>query len=154
MELTTNTTLTWGIKDSLVEYVEGLEDGAVEATAPAQRIEGGFSFQLDPDASSFDAEARIGILQFRGAVVLTGYWGTMRIELNDPQLRFAETATDLLVRTSSMFTGERFDPIVTVAVNQEGPDLLGETRLTSAGRLLLGEQYQVGQELSPLRVTW
>lgn len=152
--MTSETTLIWGIKKSLLEYVEGLEDGTVEVTAPATRTGGEFTFTLDEEASDFDPATRRGILQFRGSVVLTGYWGTMRVELTDPQLSVGEIATDLLVKTSSMFTGERFDPIASVAVTTFEPELLGTTRLTSAGRLLLGEQYQVGQELSDLRVTW
>lgn len=144
--------LIWGVKESLLDYVEGLEDGRVELTPPASRNGKEFSFTLDAEASDFNPETRIGILQFRGSVLLTGHWESMRVQIKDPQLRIGEIATDLLVHTSSMFTGDRFEPIASVAVSAFEPNLIGTTRLTSTGRMLLGEQYQVGQELSELKV--
>lgn len=147
-------TLHWGIKESLLAYVEGLEDGSVETVGPVIRQGNEFVFPLDQDASDFDPATRLGTLQFQGSVTLSGYWGSMRIQLTDPQLKMTDINTDLLVRVSSMFTGERFEPIAAVAVTQFEPELTGTTRLTSAGRMLLGEQYHVGQELDPLRVNW
>lgn len=146
--------LRWGIKESLLAYVEGLEDGSVKTEGLVIREGNEFVFPLDQEASDFDPATRLGTLQFQGSVTLSGYWGSMRIELTDPQLKFTDINTDLLVRVSSMFTGERFESIAAVAVTEFEPELTGTARLTSAGRMLLGEQYQVGQELDPLRVTW
>ena len=39
--------MVWGVKDSLVAYIEGLEDGVVELVAPAERLADGFGFPLD-----------------------------------------------------------------------------------------------------------
>lgn len=148
------TRLVWGIKRSLIEYVEGLEDGTIEIADPAGRNEHEFLFSYDASASQFDIETRTGVLQFRGAVTLRGYAGNLQIQVIDPQLRMTNVASDLLTLTRSMFTGERFDPIVTVSVEAFEPELHGKTRLTNAGRVLLGAQYQVGQEMSNLRIIW
>jgi len=147
-------TLHWGIKESLLRYIDGLEDGSMQVVDPASRDGSEFTFPLDVAASDFDTQTRVGTLQFRGSVILSGHWDSLRIEVNDPQLKITNINTDLLVRVTSIFTGERFLALAAVAITEFEPELIGVTRLTSAGRSLLGEQYQVGQELAALRVTW
>lgn len=147
-------TLIWGIKQSLVEYVESLEDGVIDVTEPAVRDALEFHFAFDPTASSYDEETRTGTLQFRGSVVMTGYWGAMRVEVNDPKLELHDASGKLSVRTSSVFSGERFDVIAFLDVAAHQPELTASVKLTPAGPNVFGPQYQVGQEMSELRVTW
>lgn len=149
-----NTTLTWGVKQSFVAYVESLEDGLIELVAPATRSDDEFVFTLDPDASDFDPETQSGSLQFSGSVIFTGYFGTMRVEINNPLLRIADGRGELFVQIPSMFTGERLDSLVSLQIINAESELRATTRLTSPGRMILGQQYQVGQELSDVTVRW
>lgn len=152
--MNTNTTLVWGIKPSFVQYVESLEDGQVELIEPATRNDDGFIFPLNIEASDFDSETQTGSLQFSGSVIFTGYFGTMRVEVRNPLLRIADGRGELFVHTPSMFTDERLDSLVSVQITSTEQGLHATTRLTSPGRMILGQQYQVGQELSELAVRW
>jgi hypothetical protein len=145
--------LTWGIKTSLLEYVESLEDGAITVSAPAVREGMLCSFSLDEAASDFDADTQTGVLQSSGSVVLSGYGGQMRIELTDPRMTLQNGAGFLAIRLQSMFTGERFEPIAAVSVSATEPTLVFDAKLTPAGCSIFGPQYQAGQELSPISVS-
>lgn len=144
--------LVWGVKTSLLQYVEALEDGLIETSAPAVRDGSNFSFAYDLSGSIFEGDLLECVLQFRGVVVMTAYWGTMQIEIKDPRLTLAGGAGDLAVRTNSALFPDRFESIATVNVVTLEPELECEVRLSAAGRMLLGQQYQVGQELNCLTV--
>jgi hypothetical protein len=148
-------TLSWGIKESLLAYIERLDDGAIDITAGASREGNEFHFTFDESSSDFNEEAGEGVLQFRGSVVLTGHWGAMRVEIHDPRLTIAGGgAGDIEIRTNSVLSGERFETFATLTVTSSGPALEATTSLAAPGQLILGQQYSVGQELSQLRVSW
>jgi hypothetical protein len=147
-------TLSWGIKESLLAYIERLEDGAIDTTAGASREGNDFTFTFDETTSNFDEATGEGVLQFRGSVVLTGHWGAMRVEIHDPRLTIAGGAGEIETRTNSVISAERFETFATLTVTSPAPVLTAATALAAAGRMLLGQQYSVGQELSELRVTW
>lgn len=152
--MTEHATLTWGIKQSLLEYVESLEDGVIEATAPATREDAQFSFSLNAAASDFNAATNEGMLQFSGSVIMTGYWGSMRIEIHDPRLRLSGTSGDLLVRVKNVIGADRLEQFALITVTATQPELKAEVTLAPAGRMMLGQQYSVGQSLDELTVKW
>ena len=60
--------LTWALKESLIAYVEGLDDGNAEALAPAVRSGAAFTFPWDGASRERSAGARVGTWNFWGAV--------------------------------------------------------------------------------------
>ena len=70
------TALVWGIKGSLLRYVEAMADGSVDATDGATSNPDGFVFPAVPDQP----------LAFTGCVTLTAHGGMMRVRLAAPAL--------------------------------------------------------------------
>jgi Htaa len=159
------TPLVWGVKASFVSYVRGLGDGEIAVKAPAEPASHapssgqdgteGFAFAPDPNGSCFDIATQTGQLRFRGTVTFSGHFNTMRVELSDPRLDLRGGAGALSVRTNGLIGSPRWDAIAT-AVILPSPDrthgISIGLALTAAGRLLLGQQYQVGQALDPAAV--
>ena len=156
------TPLVWGIKASLASYVRGLEDGEIAVQSPAeltltgqscgQESAEGFSFAPDPNGSWFDASTQTGHLRFRGAVTFSGHFNTMRMELRDPRLDLRDGAGALSVRTNGPIGTPRWEAIATASRLPSTNLSCGfslDLALTAAGRMLLGQQYQVGQALDP-----
>ncbi|WP_432534641.1 HtaA domain-containing protein [Kineococcus arenarius] len=70
--------LVWGVKESLLRYVSRTPDGRVDLLDGVAR---------EGDAFAFPGSAPRGAgLRFRGAVVLTGHGGLMRVVLREPGL--------------------------------------------------------------------
>ncbi|OMH31251.1 hypothetical protein BGP79_09420 [Tersicoccus sp. Bi-70] len=189
--------MTWGIKDSLIAYIEGPAEGEVEVTTPAVRTDAGFFFpRADQPGETADAAgtphtAGAAAFAFAGSVRLTGHWGALDVLLADPRITLTGSTGTLAVRDR----GHR-DPTATLVIadltlvparassqasDDEEGDAAGDapndgTRdapggadadadtgadaeswlltatLTPHGRFLLGAQYRVGEDLSPLRV--
>jgi hypothetical protein len=152
--------MTWAVKDSLVAYVEGLDDGSVEAVIPASRTRQGFAFPWDGPAAAGDAACPVGVLRFRGAVRLTGHWGMLDVELRDPRIDLDGQRGTLLVRERGGRDPEKSLPFADLRVSRRGtaengaPYVELSAFLTGQGSLLLGGQYPAGQALSPVRITF
>lgn len=159
------TPLIWGVKTSLVAYVRGLSDGEIAVQAPAQTASHaqaarlgcaeGFAFAPDPAGSHYDTATRTGQLRFQGGVTFSGHFNTMRVELSDPRLDLRDGAGTLSVRTNGRIGTPRWDAIATATVLADASHTRGldvGLALTAAGRLLLGQQYPVGQALDPASV--
>jgi hypothetical protein len=147
------TTLRWGIKQSLVAYIEKLDDGATELTGPVTRSDDEFIFTSDDATSHFDIETGLGTLQFEGTVTFTGHWGGMRIAIENPRLTVTATGAELATRVTSVFGPDAFHPFAHVDLVRAHHELVGMVTLLPGGVQLMGPQYQVGQELSPLTVS-
>jgi hypothetical protein len=144
--------LEWGIKDSLVRYIESLADGSITLTDSAELREAGFSFPCDFANSSYDSATATGILQFVGTVSLSGHWGALSISLSRPRLELVNGTGQLKMAQLGLFSSEPFYTFATVTAH-DGP--LGEdfaVELAPGGRAVMGEQYQVGQQLDTLRL--
>lgn len=150
----TTTMLTWGIKESLIAYIERLEDGVFETTSGALREGNEFLFPLDTEASDFEHETQQGTLQFRGSVIITGHWGGMRVEIHDPRITLNGTTGELETLTKSVFGADSFGTFATINVTSPAPQLTADVALAPAGQALMGQQYSVGQELSPVSISW
>ena len=142
--------LHWSVKDSLIAYISRLEDGVVEALVPASRTETGFTFVLNEVASDFNLETHTGVLQFLGTAHFTGHWGMMNITIKDPRIELTSGHGVLSIAQGGILTPEAHVPFVNVNVVPDSHPLMLTTALTVDGRAVMGEQYTVGQELSPL----
>ena len=144
--------LHWSVKDSLIAYISRLEDGVVEALEPATRTETGFTFILNEVASDFNTETHTGVLQFLGTAHFTGHWGMMNITIKDPRIELTSGHGVLSIAQGGILSPEAHVPFVNVNVVPGSHPLMLTTALTAEGRGVMGEQYTVGQELSPLTV--
>ena len=144
--------LSWSVKDSLIAYISRLEDGVVEALEPAIRTETGFTFVLNEVASNFNSETHTGVLQFLGTAHFTGHWGMMNITIKDPRIELTSGHGVLSIAQGGILSPEVHVPFVNVNVVPGSHPLMLTTALTAEGRGVMGEQYTVGQELSPLTV--
>lgn len=152
--MTATPVLSWGIKESLLAYIERLEDGGIEISNGAVRDGNEFRFDLDESNSQFDASTSEGTLQFRGSVILTGHWGAMRVEIHDPQIVANGASGEINTTTKNVLSADRTETFGTLTITAGAPQLHADVNLAAAGRMLLGQQYSVGQELSPLTVSW
>lgn len=144
--------LSWSVKDSLIAYISRLEDGVVEALEPATRTETGFTFVLNEVVSNFNSETHTGVLQFLGTAHFTGHWGMMNITIKDPRIELTSGHGVLSIAQGGILSPEVHVPFVNVNVVPGSHPLMLTTALTAEGRGVMGEQYTVGQELSPLTV--
>ena len=142
--------LHWSVKDSLIAYISGLEDGTVEALEPATKTDSGFSFTLNDVASDFNAETHTGVLQFLGTAHFTGHWGMMNINIKDPRVELTSGHGVLSIAQGGILSPEAHVPFVNLNVIPGSHPLMLTAALTAEGRGVMGEQYSVGQELSPL----
>jgi hypothetical protein len=145
--------LTWGVKESLISYIEALDDGVADAVAPASRTDSVFHFPLS-ESSGDDC------WQFSGSVKLRGHWGALDVELREPRIELTGGEGVLRVRERGGRDPEKTLPFADLRVSARGTSGDGlayidaTTALTGHGRLMLGGQYAVGAPLSPLRITF
>ncbi|MFI5621866.1 HtaA domain-containing protein [Nocardioides sp. NPDC051685] len=80
------TGLVWGLKRSLLAYLQRIPDGAVSIDRGA-RFTSTYAF-LFPllNSDSFDPTTGSGVLQFGGVIHLHGHFGTMDVTLAEPWL--------------------------------------------------------------------
>lgn len=145
-------TLQWGIKESLVKYIDSLKDGEVTLEGTVERKDDLFTFYIDQNASKFDPESFEGVLQFSGVVTFTGYFGAMNIRVGDPRIILKNGKGLLGVVVESVFADPRIDPIVLLTVTQNDTSIECRTTLTNEGQMFFGPQYTPGQEMSPLSI--
>ena len=148
--MTVVSALRWAVKDSLLGYIRALADGDISATHPATWDGAQFVFPANPELSAFDPKSLSGEIHFSGQVLLSGHWGAMRIELARPEVHLVDGVGQLRLGQLGLF-GQR--PSFTVAnLRSQAPATpwIFEATLSAEGRGLLGEQYEVGQLLSPV----
>ena len=90
--------LSWGIKRSFIDYIAGLPDGSVSATAGAT-VSGSSLFCFSPDRSDYDPALGTGVLRFRGDVRLAGHHGMLLVRLLDPWITFTTGSGVLSIST-------------------------------------------------------
>lgn len=143
--------LVWGIKESLIRYVRGMSDGSVQVSGSAVETAAGFVFPSDPEPGpALDSPG--APLRFRGAVMLTGHGGMLRIGISDPWLvPGPDPHGPWGITMSDQFeAGERlvFAEIDRVDRDASGALKCSGTRLTEAGSdLFFAGPYTPGTEL-------
>ncbi|MFM6980769.1 MAG: HtaA domain-containing protein [Micrococcales bacterium] len=140
-----NGQLKWGIKTSLVNYVEKLEDGKVVVIEPATREAREFIFELDSEASNFDQTAKTGWLQFRGGVTLSGHWDSLNVTVIDPLIEIENDRASLGISVGGVIAEPHNEVIARGDFNRETGAI--ELFLTQVGQNIFGPQYQVGQQI-------
>ena len=152
--------LAWAVKDNLVSYVEALDDGIVEALAPATRSGAGFWFPPSGSTTALDASDPGTVLQFLGTARFTGHWGALDLELTDPRVELNGREGTLLIRDRGSRDPDKVVPFADLAVDHQERAVddrwsIGATAtLTGHGSLLLGGQYSVGEPMSPVRISF
>lgn len=147
-----STQLTWAIKTSLVEYISALEDGTITVSGSAEQTPAGFVYSLDAERSNFDPTSLEGTMQFQGSVVFSGHWGMLNIDIRDPEIRIQGTQGILSVLVGGVLSPATLIDFAQLKLSGVGSAQDITTRLTAGGKSIMGEQYSVGQELSPLRI--
>lgn len=145
--------LTWGIKQSLREYITSLPDGSVEVTPPAAEENGSFSFVAE-NTDSFSREEMTGTLDFSGVVTLSGYGGAMRIEINNPKIHLTNGQGLLSLTRGGVIGPATWIPLVELSATQTEDTIVCKTTLVAPGRSIVGEQYQDGQEFDALTISF
>ena len=114
-----------------------------------------FAFAPEASGSHFDIASQTGQLRFRGTVTFSAHFNTMRVELNDPRLDLQGGIGTLSVRGNGSIGTPRWDAIANATL-LPSPDSTAAMSiglaLTSAGRMLFGQQYPVGEVLSPASI--
>ncbi len=142
--------LEWPVKESLIGYISSLEDGQITLSAPAERTSSSFTF-VATETTEFDHSTYTGKLNFEGTVRFTAYGGTMNIEINNPLVELSNGSGFLFIERGGLLSAPQ---LVDVAQLSRAPGTNQfQVFLTESGRSILGEQYQAGQELSPLNIT-
>jgi hypothetical protein len=144
--------LHWVVKDSLIAYLSRIEDGVIEAIEPAVRTDEGFTFPLKEVASDFNTVEHTGILQFLGTAHFAGHWGMMNIHIKDPRIELSSGHGVLSIALGGVLSPEAHVPFVELNVVPGSHPLMFTTALTAEGRGVMGEQYNVGQEMNALTV--
>ena len=142
--------LHWAVKDSLIAYLSRIEDGVIEAKEPALRTAEGFTFALNEVASDYSSADHTGVLQFLGTAHFSGHWGMMNISIKDPRIELTAGHGILSIAQGGVLSPEAHVPFVELNVVPGSHPLMFTTALTAEGRGVMGEQYNVGQELNPL----
>jgi hypothetical protein len=145
--------LTWGIKQSLRDYITSLPDGSVDVALPATADNGSFSFVAE-NTDSFSREEMSGTLEFSGVVTLSGYGGAMRIEINNPRINLTNGQGILSLTRGGVIGPATWIPLVELKATQSGDAIICQTTLVAPGRSIVGEQYQDGQEFDALTISF
>lgn len=122
------TSLVWGIKGSLMSYLNRMEDGVVELDGVTREASGKLVFAGSD-------------LRFAGVVRLTGHSGMMRVVLADPDL--VETPSGWALELGDA-AGERF--LFAAIAHFDGVRGTGLT-LTEEGSDLFFGPYEEGTPL-------
>lgn len=142
--------MEWPVKESLIGYISSLEDGEISVLAPAEKTSNAFRFTAS-DTQDFDSASYTGRLNFEGTVRFTAYGGTMNIEINNPQLELSGGEGLLFIERGGLLSPAQLVDVAQLS-RAAGTNQF-QVFLTESGRSILGEQYQAGQELSPLNIT-
>jgi hypothetical protein len=147
--------LSWGIKRSFIDYINGLPDASVSAVNGATVDTAGL-FRFAPGTSDYDAVRGTGILRFRGDVRLSGHHGMMFVRLLDPWIAFTGGRGILSISTGDDVGQDR----AAVAVLRAGAPSQAadgsliwaevQVAITDEGSELFDGQYAAGQPMDPL----
>lgn len=148
--------LSWGIKRSFIDYIGGLPDGSVSATAGAT-VDARSQFCFSPGSSDFDAGRGTGVLRFRGDVRLAGHHGMLLVRLLDPWITFASGSGVLSISTGD---GGGQDRTAVAFLSPSKPRAADgslvwdhvDVVISPEGSELFDGQYAAGQPMDPLTI--
>jgi hypothetical protein len=138
--------LRWAVKESFIDYVRGLSDGAIETFDGCEADDGVFVFAGEA--------AGDGAFSFAGGIQFTGFAGMLDVRLVDPMIEGDGVDKTLTALVGPKSIAAR---VAIATVDGAGPLRAGEPwtatpKLTFEGVHVFGDVYQVGTELAPLMV--
>lgn len=139
--------LRWAVKESFLDYIGGLSDGAVRTFDGCEQVDGQFVF---PRASTGD-----GGVHFSGGVHFTGFAGMLDVRLVDVMIEGegAEQRLTALVGPASIAARATLAEIKDAPPLRPDEEWTATPRLTFEGVRIFGDVYQVGTELAPMFVS-
>ena len=143
--------LIWGLKTSLLGYVEALPDGSITVSGGATRAVGG---EIRFPFAERSSPAGRPEVRFTGSVILSGHSGVMRIGIRDPWIELAPDGAVLTVIDEALDDGLSRITVARVTVVTDGDSSWHCTpvRLTADGALILGAlQYYEGMAVDDVR---
>lgn len=150
------TSLSWGVKQSFRNYVEGA-GGVIEADGGAERAaDGGFTFAAAPgEGLSLDAGGKpVGQGLFLGEARFDAHGGMLKVCLADPMVEIRETGAVITAFDSSARTHRveiaRLD-LAAMSTGENG-ELVIPAALSMYGIQVLGDHYPLNTALDPVRL--
>jgi hypothetical protein len=143
--------LTWGIRESLLGYIDLLPDGSVTLSdGVSGSAEGPFAFPSQEIL--YEHQSCTGTLKFHGSVAIKGHGGILSADLEQPWIELSHPEAKL----SGLLGGRREDLVnfvLDAPANENGQLVWASTTyLTKAGAVWLGGHYVEGEEMDPLRI--
>ncbi|QSE92779.1 HtaA domain-containing protein [Rhodococcus pseudokoreensis] len=150
--------LLWGVRESYVNYVRSLPDGAVHCADGVRALDdvGGRAAWAFEHAESAPIDADPDELRFRGDLRFAGHGGMMFVMILDPWISF--TATGVRMTVVDLDAWPDTSVRMTLAESLPGwrrqADCLAEIpiALHEAGCQVFGNIYPAGTPLSPVRI--
>lgn len=146
-------TLTWGVKQSLRNYVEASGGGAAADDGAERGPDGVFVFAAASDSDlAFDGGSLTGTGQFRGKASFQAHGGMLSIALTDPWLEPTEAGLILsIAETPTRRTAIARLDLAALTTEPDGAAVI-PTAITLDGMMILGDSYPPGTALDPVRL--
>lgn len=144
--------LTWGVKQSFVNYVVAMSGGTATVAEGARSDESGTFFPL-VDQSGFDLASARGRIRFGGRVHFAGHFGALDLTLAEPWLESDEQGAVVSFETSAGRT-----PLVALGPAETGMDgeLIAwrgiETRMLGEAAAAFNGVYSAGEPFDPMTI--
>lgn len=144
--------LTWGVKQSFVNYVVAMSGGTATLSGGARDDAGATFFPL-ADQDDFDLASARGTIRFAGQVHFAGHFGALDLTLADPWLESDEQGA---VVTFEMGSGRI--PVVALGPAETGMDgeLIAwrgiETRMLFDAAAAFNGVYGAGEPFDPMTI--
>jgi hypothetical protein len=144
--------LTWGVKQSFVNYVVAMSGGTATVAGGASSRESGTFFPL-ADQSGFDLATARGTIRFGGGVHFAGHFGALDLTLAEPWLESDEQGAVV-----SFETGAGRIPLVALGPAETGMDgeLIVwrgiETRMLGEAAAAFNGVYGAGEPFDPMTI--
>jgi hypothetical protein len=143
--------LTWGIRESLLGYIDFLPDGTVTLSEDVGRSSDG-PFTFHSQDIVYEHQSCTGTFKFHGRVSLAGHGGMLSADLEQPWIEVSHAQANL----SGLLAGRREELVKFVLDTPHSEDgrlvWASPTYLTKAGASWLGGHYAEGEEMDPLRL--
>jgi len=150
-------TLSWGLKQSFVAYVEGAGGAIATGEGAARNPEGGFTFAATPgEGLRIGADGKPeGSARFVGEVSFEAHGGMLKVFLADPSVEIGPAGAVLAVADT-----RKRDRRVTLAQLDMAAAAVGDdgvwaipAKLSLDGWQVMGDHYPPFTPLDPVRLT-
>ncbi len=146
-------TLTWGVKQSFRNYVQGSGGTIQPGPGVSLDADGAFVFAAASGSSlGLDAQGRLqGQGGFQGEVQVDAHGGMLSVRIADPAIEVTETGGVLTVDDRGRRTSLAVLDLAAAA--REGDDLVIPAKMSMEGWQVLGDHYPMNTPIDPVRLT-